>query len=185
MMGSFAGTAFLVGLLLSILTGHWYLIFVGLGLSAFVGSLSANNGHAAAGGFQGLAFFLGLAIIAATNWWWPGIAFVLIICAILGTLHVPLANYFSGMLGTNQPYQQSQQPYYQPPQPQQPQQPYYQPSQSEQQPYQPYQEGYQPDSQPGTYQEGGQQHQYPPASQPNYERPQAQYPPQEMPPQGQ
>src|SRR5579859_2856008 len=186
MMGSLAGNVFLVALLLSILSGHWYLLFVGLGLSAFVGSMSANNGHAAAGGFQGLAFFLGLAILFATGWWWPGIAFVLIACAILGTMHIPLAAYFSNMLGTNQGYQQPQQPYYQPtPQPQQPQQPYYQPSQPQQPPYQPYQEGYQPAPQPGTYQEGGQQHQYPPASQSSYETPQAQYPPQEMPPQQQ
>src|SRR5579859_6607221 len=181
MMGSLSGTVFLVGLLLSILTGHWYLLFVGLGASAFLGSLSANNGHAAAGGFQGLVFFVGLAFLFATGWWWPGIAFVLIACAILGTMHIPLAAYFSNMLGTNQPYQQPQQTYYQPPQqPQQPQQTYYQPPQPQQQPLPSYQEGYQPaPPQPGTYQEGGQQHQYPAASQPNYETPQAQYPPQE------
>ncbi len=176
MMGSLSGTIFFIGLLIAIFSGNFLpIFFVALGLSAFVGSLSANNVHAAVGGLQGFVFFFGLAVIAATDFWWPGIAVVLIICAILGSLHLPLTTFLAGILGSsNQSYQSPPQPYYQPS---------LQPYQPSLQPYQPYQEGYQAIPLPEVCQESGKQYQYPPLSQSNYEMPQAQYPPQEMPPQ--
>ena len=122
---------------------------------------------------------------------WPWILVVIGLSCILGALYVPLV---TGVLGAGifaamqnqQPYQQSQpyQPY------QNPNQPY--PSGEE--PYQQYEQGYQPnqpnqpDKQPGGYVEGVQQYPYSPnqqsAPQPKqeYDQPQTQYPPKELPP---
>ncbi len=115
------------------------------------------------GGFQGFVFLMGLAILALTGWWWPGILILLGIASILGTLNIPG---IAGLLGLGILSRNSQKP-----------QEAYQPADHR------YEGGYKPQQPPVTYQEGAYEYQYPsPSVEQPYEQPQTQYP-QEMPPQ--
>jgi hypothetical protein len=115
------------------------------------------------GGFQGFVFLMGLAILALTGWWWPGILILLGIASILGALNIPgMAGFFGlGILSRNSG----------------------QPKEEYQEADRRYEQGYQPQQPPVTYQEGTHQYQYPSSTveQP-YEQQQT-HSPQQMPPQ--
>jgi hypothetical protein len=199
-LGGLSGGFFFIGLALAIalssaIGGNWFLpvFFVGLAFCALIGSATSMNPRGLYGGFQGFVWLMGLAFCFLFGFW-PWILVVIGISSILGALYVPLvtgvlgAGIFAAMRNQQQPYQ----PYQNPDQPYQPYPPYQDPNQPYpvgQEPYQPYQQGYQPDQsdRPGSYSEGGQQHPYPPGQQPQpkqeYDQPQTQYPPQELPPQ--
>lgn len=194
-LGSMSGGIFLIALAIAFaLAGSigWHLflpiLFVGLAFCALLGSASSFNPRGLYGGLQGFVWLLGLALCFLVGFW-PWILVVIGVSSILGALYVPLttgvlgAGLFAAMQGNQQP-QQPYQPY--------PQYPQSQPPYPQgQQPYQSYQQGYQPEQQPGSYVEGGQQHQYPPGGQygqegqpkQEYDQPETQNPPQELPPQ--
>lgn len=168
--GGAAGGVFLICLALAFMVhGAFFLplVFVGLAFAALFGSLSSGKPQATYGGIMGFIWMLGLGVIAAFNFWWPGILILVGISAIAGTMFRPMMS---------APKQSEYQPF--PP----PEQPYYQPSRPAEQPYQPYQEGYQPPQPPEGYQEGGKVYPYPQQPEQEYEQPRAQYP-QELPPQ--
>ncbi|HYK85174.1 MAG TPA: hypothetical protein VEV19_07400 [Ktedonobacteraceae bacterium] len=140
-------------------------------------------------GMWGLPFTIFFIIMIVTHSFSGFIVAIVVLAILAAIFRAVLPNMFnSGNMNSNvvPPYQQPQQPYYQPteqPQqpyyqpPEQPQTPYYQPSEPE---YQPYQQGYQ--TPPPAYQPPEQPYQYQPPQQQNYEeQPQAEYP-QEMPP---
>jgi hypothetical protein len=56
---------------------------VALAISSLVSSLGSAKVQAMYVGFQGCVFLLGLAVLAFTGWWWPGVLVVLGIAAIL------------------------------------------------------------------------------------------------------
>jgi hypothetical protein len=164
------GGIFFIFLALAFLAkGAFFLpiLFVGLALSALIGTLSTMNHRAVYGGIYGFVWFLGLAFCFVFGFW-PWILFVVGISAILGALMRPLMASLAGIMGFGAMVNNVGT---------QPEQPYQQPGPAQQQPYQ---QGYQPPSTPESYQEGGKQHQYPSAP---YEQPQSQYPQQELPPQ--
>lgn len=163
--GALSGVIFFFGLAIAIaFSGHfWAILLATLAVTSLVGTLSSPNVQAIYGGFQGFVFLLGLAVLALTGWWWPGIFVLLGISTLLGALNVTSVANLLGLSFLTRASRKPQEAY--------------------QQPYQPYQEGYQPAPQQGTYQEGEQQYQYePPASQQLYEQPSVQYPQEEMPP---
>lgn len=130
-------------------------------------------------GIWGLPFTIFFIIMIVSHSFSGFIVAIVVLVILAAIFRAVLPNLFNGgNMNSNAvpPYQQPQQPYYQPSE--QPQQPYYQPSDPE---YQPYQQGYQPP--PPVYQPLEQPYQYQPPQQPqNYEeQPQAEYP-QEMPP---
>jgi hypothetical protein len=164
-----SGAIILLGLALAFTIGHGFFLpvfFVALAFSILIGSIGSLNPRGVLGGIQGFLWMLILALFFITNnwvWFLVGAA----ISAVLGALIRPISAWLlsMGIFSATSRANREQQPYYQPPQ--------------QQQPYQPYQEGYQP-PQSQTYEEGGQAYQYPQ----QYEQPQAHYP-QEMPPQQQ
>ena len=176
-MRAISGGIFLIGLAFAfIIGGHFFLplLFVALAVCSLFGTLSTFRPGAIYGGLQSFIWLLGLAFLFLTDWWWPGILFIIGISAIVGALARPIMTgiFGAGVMGA------ATMANWQPPQQYQPPQPQYQ------QPYQPYQQGYQPPAQqqpPESYQEGGRQYQYPQQPEPQYEQPQAQYP-QEQPP---
>lgn len=163
-----AGGLFIIALIIGFsLNGLWgghaflVLLFVGLGLAAFFGSISSMNPRGIYGGIQGAVWMFGLALCFLIGFW-PWILLPVAVTMILGALINPIT---AGIAGASfMAASQQQQPYQQ--------QPYQQPGQPG---YQPYQQGYQP-----TPEQPYQQQQ--PKDQ--YEQPQAQYPDQqqELPP---
>jgi hypothetical protein len=148
------------------------ILFVGLAITALIGSLSIANPRGVYGGLYGFVWCLGLAFCFLFGFW-PWILFVVAGSMILGAFAQPIMAALMGMSfltmfnGLNTQPQQS----YQAPPPQQ--DPYQQ---------QPYQQGYpSPPPAPERYQEGGKQYTTPPSAE--YDQPQSQYPPQELPPQ--
>src|SRR5437763_424813 len=134
-MRAIATGIFLIGLAFAfIIGGHFFLplLFVALAVSSLFGTLSTLRPGAVYGGLQSFIWLLGLAFLFLTDWWWPGILFIVGISVIVGALARPImAGLFGvGLMGVatmanRQPPQQYQQPQYQ-------------------QAYQPYQQGYQP-----------------------------------------
>jgi hypothetical protein len=166
--GGLAGGIFFFGLALAFIFSSYFLpvLFATLAVTALVGSLASSKPKGIYEGFQGFVFLLGLAVLAYTDWWWPGILVLLGIMAILGSLNLPSV---ASLLGLGFLTRNNRQP-----------------QEAEQQPYPPYEEGYQPPAPPVTYQEGGQEYQYQPPVPPSpYEQPQVQYPQEEIPPQRQ
>ena len=203
-LGGLSGGIFFIALAIAFaLSGSigWHLflpiLFAGLAFCALLGSASSFNPRGLYGGIQGFIWLMGLAFCFLFGFW-PWILVVIGVSSILGALYVPLttglmgAGIFAAMQGNQQ-----QQPYHQYQQYSPPTQPYAQ----GQEPYQSYQQGYQSQpQQPGTYVEGGQQYEYPAGGQygqegqedqqgqqaqpkQEYDQPQTQYPPQQMPPQ--
>jgi hypothetical protein len=146
------------------------MLFVGLAITALIGSLSTLNPRSVYGGLYGFVWCLGLAFCFLLGFW-PWILFVVAASAILGALTQPIMAALMRMSFLAMPNSLNSQP----------QQPY-QESPPQPAPYQqPYQQGYQPplsppQPDPERYQEGGKLYT-------NYDQPQAQYPPQELPPQ--
>ena len=183
-LGGISGGIFLIGLAIAFFSGHFLpVLFVTLAFTSLLGSASSLRPNGIYGGLYSFVWLLGLALCFAIGFW-PWILVIVGLSAILGAMRGPImaALLGVGFLGantmTNQP--PSYQPY-QPPPPYQEQPGYQQYQQGYQAPIQPQE----------TYQEGGQPHQYPPYPQPQqpvqpqYEQPQAQYPQQQMPPQQQ
>lgn len=179
-LGGISGGIFLIGLAIAFFSGHFLpVLFITLAFTSLLGSASSLRPNGIYGGLYSFVWLLGLAFCFAFGFW-PWILVIVGLSAILGAMRGPImaAILGVGFLGantmTNQP--PSYQPY-QPPPPYQEQPGYQQYQQGYQAPVQPQE----------TYQEGGQPHQYPPQQpvQPQYEQPQAQYPQQQMPPQQQ
>ncbi len=168
-LGSLSVTLFFIGIILALVIHPFNLsiFFVGIAASILVGALASPNARGVYGGVMGALWMLMIAMFFLTgNWIWFLVGVV--ISTLLSSFARPILAGIRGS-GFYHPPTQAQQ-YYQPSQ-----QPYQQPAAA---PYQPYQQGYQ---QPETYQEGNQHYPYP-ARGSEYEQPQPQYPPQEMPP---
>ena len=190
-LGGISGGIFLIGLAIAFAVGGtlgWHLflpiMFAGLAVCALLGSLSSFNPRGLYGGLQGFVWLLGIGFCFLVGFW-PWILVVIGISCILGAFYVPLTAGLAGAgifaaMQSNQPEQPYQQ--YQPPAPPYPQ---------GQEPYQSYQQGYHPQQQPEGYIGSDEQPQYPAGGQygqegepkQEYDQPQTQYPPQELPPQ--
>jgi hypothetical protein len=173
--GGLAGAFLFIGLILALVIQPFNLpiFFAGIAASILVGALASPNPQGIYGGVIGAMWVLMLALFFLTgSWLWFLVGVVL--SMLLGSFARPIMAGIRGSSFYNQ-YERPNQPpqqYYQPTQ-----QPYQSP---QQQPYQSYQQGYQaPPAE--TYQEGNQNYSYP-AQGSEYEQPQPQYPPQEMPP---
>ena len=160
--GGLAGGLFIIALIIGfslngLWSGHGFLVmlFVGLALASFFGSISSMNPRGIYGGLQGAVWMLGLALCFIIGFW-PWILLPVAATMILGALINPITAGIAGagFIAASQQQQQPGQPG-----------------------YEPYQQGYQA-APPQPYQEGSQQ----PKDQ--YEQPQAQYPEQqqELPP---
>ena len=184
-LGGISGGVFLIGLAIAFFSGHFLpVLFVTLAITTLLGAASSMRPNGLYGGLFSFVWMLGLAFCFAFGFW-PWIMVVVGVSAILGALRVPImaAILGAGIFGASR---YNAQPMYQPYQ----QQPTYQ----EQPGSNMYQQGYQPPPQPQqsqqppeVYQEGNRQYPYPPQQSQSslYEQPEAQYPPQQMPPQQQ
>lgn len=91
-IGSIVGFGFLGGLALAFfLAGHfWTILFVTLAFTAMFGSLSSLNAAGIYGGFQGMVFFLGLALLTLIGWWpWLLVVFAVLALLSIGNAFIP------------------------------------------------------------------------------------------------
>ncbi len=179
--GGLSGTFFFAGLVLALIINPFNLtiFFTGIAVSIFVGALASPNPRALYGAMFGTLWMLVLAVFFFTGaTFWQVFLIGAVLSALLGTFGKSV---IGGLAGDSFYSLYNQSNLQNNLQNNRPAQSYYQPQ--AQQPYEPYQRGYQqPAKEPGeTYQEGNQQYRYP-AQGSEYEQPQPQYPPQEMPP---
>jgi hypothetical protein len=89
-------------------SGHFLPVFFAtLALTSLLGSLASLIARGMYGGLQGFVFLMGLAILALTGWWWPGMLILLGIASILGALNIPG---IAGLLGLGILSRNSQKP---------------------------------------------------------------------------
>ena len=117
-LGGLSGGVFFFGLAIAVvfrplLTG----LFCNAGLNCTGGITCFAHCTGSVWRLPGFVFLMGLAILALTGWWWPGILILLGVASILGALNIPgMADFFGlGILSRNigQPkeeYQRSRSP---------------------------------------------------------------------------
>jgi len=185
-LGGFTTAILIIGIIGTFALGGFNLpiFFATLAFVSLFSALSTGKPGALYGGYSGFVWFFALAMFFVLSPFWSSAWIVFPIAAVLMTTIRPVVTALIGNFTTMGLYNRNrpqQTPYYQP-------QPSYQqpPLQPPQPQPAPYQQGYQPSQQQGAYQEGGQQYYYPPQpptpSDEQYNQPQPQYPPQQLPP---
>ncbi|BCL79862.1 hypothetical protein ccbrp13_23270 [Ktedonobacteria bacterium brp13] len=186
-LGGFTTAILIIGIIGTFALGGFNLpiFFATLAFVSLFSALSTGKPGALYGGYSGFVWFFALAMFFVLSPFWSSAWIVFLIAAALMTAMRPVVTGLIGNFTTMGLYNRNrpqQAPYYQP-QPSYQQPPFQQPQQPQPAPYQ---QGYQPPQQQGAYQESGQQYYYPPQpptpSDEQYNQPQPQYPPQQLPP---